>query len=107
MDEGRPSGGKMKYVRVVLALIFVGASFYKIQSPGAFAEQIYNYKLLSPWAINPLAIFLPWLQLLCGISLLFNRFKEGAIFWVALMIAVFQVAVASALMRGLNISCGC
>lgn len=99
---------KLKMIlRIALGLLFIGASAYKIATPGAFAHQIYNYKLLPTWAINPLALMLPWLQLLCGIALLINRWTLGAIALVVLMLAAFQTAVASALMRGLNIACGC
>jgi hypothetical protein len=94
-------------LRVALGTIFVVASFYKILSPGAFAHQIYNYHLLPPMLINPVAMTLPWLQLFCGIALIFNRWPKGASLWILLMMAVFQVALASALIRGLDISCGC
>lgn len=94
-------------LRIGVGLVFVWASLYKIKAPADFAHQIYNYKLLPVWAINPVALFLPWLQLFCGLALAFRRFSLGAGFLVALMMIVFQGAVASALLRGLNISCGC
>jgi len=94
-------------LRVIIGGIFMYASFYKILSPSAFAHQIYNYHLLPVWAINPVALTLPWLQLFCGLCLIFNRFTKGASLWILVMVFVFQVALASALVRGLNISCGC
>ena len=94
-------------LRVGLGLLFVAASYYKLMSPGAFAHQIYNYKILPLRMINPIAITLPWLQLSCGLALIFNRGTRGASLLLVLMLFVFQVAVASALLRGLNISCGC
>jgi uncharacterized membrane protein YphA (DoxX/SURF4 family) len=94
-------------LRIALGALFVYASYYKIMSPGAFAHEIYNYKILPPWAINPIAITLPWLQLFCGLALIAGRAVLGASFWIAAMLTVFQIAVASALIRGLNISCGC
>lgn len=94
-------------LRIVLGVLFVYASFYKITSPGAFAHQIYNYRLLPSWAINPIAITLPWLQLFCGLALIVNRWVKGASLWILVMVGVFQIALASALIRGLNISCGC
>lgn len=94
-------------LRVGIGLLFIAASYYKIVSPGAFAHQIYNYKVLPPWAINPLAITLPWLQLFCGIALVVGRWTQGASLLILLMLLAFQGAVASALIRGLNISCGC
>lgn len=94
-------------LRIGLGLLFIAASYYKIVSPGAFAHQIYNYKFLPVWAVNPMAIVLPWLQLFCGIALLINRFTTGAAFLLTLMMLAFQIALAAALVRGLNISCGC
>ncbi|MCG3205868.1 MAG: hypothetical protein KCHDKBKB_02591 [Elusimicrobia bacterium] len=106
--RGFPLKNKFFFVlRVALGLVFVGASLYKISSPGSFAHQIYNFKMLPVWAINPVAIVLPWLQLFCGLALVFNRWTRGASLLIVLMLLTFQVALASALMRGLNISCGC
>lgn len=93
--------------RIALGGIFIYASLYKIGSPGAFAHQIYNYKILLPWMINPLAITLPWLQLLCGLALVLNRWTVSANALIVAMLVVFQMALASALYRGLNVSCGC
>lgn len=94
-------------LRLGLGLLFIGASFYKIIDPGSFAHQIYNYKLLPAWAVNPAALVLPWLQLLCGLGLVLNRFTKGASALILLMMLSFQAALASALLRGLNITCGC
>ncbi len=116
MERRRAPGGKMKpslkygfgiVLRLVLGAMFVYASYYKIMSPGAFAHQIYNYKLLPIWAINPIALTLPWLQFLCGLALIFNRGALAASLIITGMLLVFQVALFSALLRGLNISCGC
>ena len=94
-------------MRLVLGVVFLAASMYKIQSPGAFAHQIYNYQFLPGWAINPVAIVIPWMQFFCGGCLLLNRGAQGANLLIFLMLVAFQIAVASALIRGLNISCGC
>lgn len=94
-------------LRLAIAGIFIYASLYKIKSPSAFAHQIYNYKMLNSWFINPMAITLPWLQLLCGVLLLINLWTKEANSLILAMLVVFQIAVASALMRGLNVSCGC
>jgi len=94
-------------LQIGLGILFIYASYYKIVSPGGFAHQIYNYKLLPPSLINPVALVLPWVQLLCGLGLLINRWTLGASFLVVLMILVFQFGLASALIRDLNIACGC
>ncbi|MCB4756115.1 MAG: DoxX family protein [Elusimicrobia bacterium] len=90
-----------------LGTLFLFSSFYKIASPSTFAHQIYNYKILPAWGINPLAILLPWVQLFCGLALLINKGSKGASLILAPMMLTFQIALASALLSGLDISCGC
>jgi putative oxidoreductase len=94
-------------LRVGLGAVFVYASLHKILEPGAFAHEVHNYKLLPGALINPFAIVLPWLELFCGLALIANRWLEAASALIALMMAAFTVAVASAVARDLNISCGC
>ena len=94
-------------LRISVGAIFIYASYYKIVSPGAFAHQIYNYKLIPLSLINPIALILPWFQFFCGVALILNQLTLGASLGIVLMLATFQFAMASALVRGLNISCGC
>ena len=94
-------------VRVALGVVFVAASAYKIATPEVFANEIYNFRLFPAWAINPIAIVLPWLQLFCGLTLVVNRWAFAASCWTLVMMAGFQFAVGSALVRDLNIACGC
>ncbi len=112
MERRGTAGGKVKkyfwiLLRVAIGAMFIYASYYKILSPGSFAHQIYNYKILPPWAINPLALTLPWLQLFCGVALIMNRGALAAAILVTGMLLTFQAALFSALVRDLNISCGC
>src|SRR5258708_38638057 len=87
-------------IRLVVGGVFIYASLYKIISPGVFAHQIYNYKLLPEWAINPVAIVLPWIQFFCGMALVLNRWTLSATGCIVVMMLVFQVALGSALARG-------
>ena len=103
----RPSDVMFLLLRLALGALFIGASLYKIATPGAFAHQIHNFQILPDWAVNPTAIVLPWVQFFCGLSLILNRLSRGGSLIIVVMMAVFQVAVGSALARGLNISCGC
>lgn len=94
-------------LRIGLGVMFIAASVYKIGTPGSFAHQIYNYKILPGWAVNPAAMALPWLQLFSGLALVLNRFVTGASMLIALMMLTFLGALGSALVRDLNIACGC
>ncbi|GAB4288520.1 MAG: hypothetical protein Kow0090_00850 [Myxococcota bacterium] len=94
-------------LRIALGGVFIVASFDKITSPDAFAENIANYRLLHFRYINVIAIILPWLELITGSLLLLGVFiKENAIIINGLLV-VFIIAITQALIRGLDISCGC
>ena len=54
-----------------------------------------------------IATVLPWVELLCGLGVLFGIFLRGSSLLLGTMLAIFTLAVVSALVRGLDISCGC
>jgi Methylamine utilisation protein MauE len=93
--------------RVVLGAIFMYASFDKLANPQAFADIIGNYHVLPVQFVNPLAIFLPWLELLTGLFLIVGKWVEGSLLIYSALFVVFILALGQALIRGLDISCGC
>lgn len=101
--------GKVTYhgSRLLLALVFIYAGVVKANDVIAFAGQIANYQLL-PYAWNFLvASSLPYLELLCGILLLLNRRVRPAVLVLFVLNCVFMLALLSAIVRGLDIDCGC
>ncbi len=94
-------------IRWLLAAVFIYASLDKIWNPAGFAASIDNYRMLPYMLIALMAAILPWLELACGVALLLGRWQAGAALLVMGMNAVFIVAIASAMARGLDISCGC
>ena len=93
--------------RLVVGVIFVYASVYKIIEPGSFAKSIWFYHLVPGSLINLIALVLPWVELLAGLGLIFGVLYRGAALWVNAMTVVFIAALTSAVARGLNIDCGC
>ena len=93
--------------RLLLGLTFLIASIDKIADPGLFANAIANYKLISGWPTMLVATLLPWIELLCGLSVLFGLHLRGSSFLLFLMLTMFTLAVMTGLIRGLDISCGC
>jgi putative oxidoreductase len=93
--------------RLVLGGVFASAGALKIYDPGAFAIELERYQLV-PWKIGVVAAnYLPWVELLTGLCLFLKRFERGALLLVTLLLGIFTLALASALVRGLNIDCGC
>jgi putative oxidoreductase len=93
--------------RLILGAVFIYASLEKIQNPAGFAQAIYNYRMVPESLINIMAIVLPWLELICGVLIIVGVFVRGSALLIGAMLAVFIVALSSAILRGLDISCGC
>ena len=94
-------------LRVALGLVFVVASIDKIHNPDGFAEAIANYRLLPYEFIHGIAIVLPWIEVVTGILLLLGIWTRANALITSLMLLVFIFAIAQALWRALDISCGC
>ena len=94
-------------VQIALGVIFVVAALPKIVDPPSFAHMIYNYKLM-PWAvIKPMALVMPWIELLCGLALILGIWKGTARTIIAALLLTFIVAISINLLRGNAIDCGC
>ena len=94
-------------VQIALGVIFVAAALPKIVDPPSFAHMIYNYKLI-PWAlIKPMALVMPWIELLCGLALILGIWKGTARTIIAALLLTFIIAISINLLRGNAIDCGC
>ena len=93
--------------RICLGLMFIYASLDKIAHPEEFAKQIGYYKALPFGLENVLAIVLPWTELIVGICLLAGLLVDGATLLSIIMMLVFILAISQAMLRGIDITCGC
>ena len=101
------SRSTQRIIAALVGLLFLVAGGLKLLDPAAFAIDIQNYRLL-PWTCGVLlALYLPWVEILCGAALLFNIAYRGALCIGALLLALFVVAYGSTRPRGLDIACGC
>ncbi len=96
-------------IRLLVGGIFIYAGYVKIMDPAGFAKNIYQYQLLpNDAAVNLTALYLPWLEVVCGgLLILAPRFRRGASALILTMLVVFTGAVVISILRGLDISCGC
>ena len=101
------TGNIVLLLRITLGTVFIAASYDKIVDPTAFAASIINYRIVAPIPALYIATFLPWMELLCGVGLLLGVFVRGSSLLVVVMLVLFTLGVASAMARGLDISCGC
>jgi putative oxidoreductase len=96
-----------RLVGIIIGALFVYAGVVKIIEPVEFARDIDNYKLL-PWSVGVgFALYLPWLEIFCGLALMTRCLSRGSAFILTVLMTVFIVASIIAKARGLDISCGC
>lgn len=94
-------------LRLLVGGAFVAAGVLKIADPGKFAADVSNYRLVPHEMLHSVAIFLPWVELVAGLSVLSGFWLRGGAVLITAMTVMFFVAITSALARGLNIECGC
>jgi uncharacterized membrane protein len=101
------SRSSQRIIAAIIGLIFLVAGCLKAVNPAAFAADIQNYRLV-PWtACVLMALYLPWLEILCGAALIFRVGYRGALCITAFLLASFIAAYGSTRPRGLDIACGC
>lgn len=94
-------------LRLILGGIFIVAGGGKIGHAADFAAQIAGFRILPQAAIAPLALALPFLEVLLGGYLIVGLFTRASAWVAAALLLVFDGAIASAVVRGMSVSCGC
>lgn len=93
--------------RVTLGAIFFLAGAFKIPYAMDFAHNIAGYQIL-PYRLNVLAAAtLPWMECLAALLLILGIRPRAAALLVTAFMTLFLFAMLSALLRGLEIDCGC
>lgn len=93
--------------RIALGAVFVVAAGPKIADPPGFAHMVSNYLLVPAPAVNFLALFLPWIEMLAGIALVTGVFWRTAAKLSAALLVVFLFAIGINLARDHAVQCGC
>ncbi|HEX5068220.1 MAG TPA: MauE/DoxX family redox-associated membrane protein [Myxococcota bacterium] len=95
-------------LRASLALLFGVAAAHKLRAPRAFASVLAEYRLLPAAASLPLGIALAAAELALALALCAPAFAREAALAAALLLALYGVAIATPLARGIDLEdCGC
>ena len=97
----------VRLCQIVIGVLFAWAALAKIGDAQGFAAQVHNFRMMPVAFENIVAVTLPWIELVAAMALVLNiRARSGALLVFA-MLAVFTAAIVVALLRGLDIECGC
>ena len=94
-------------LRLYIGILFLYASMTKIPYPAEFTEALASYQIVPYWALNFVAVYLPWVELTCGLFLIIGLSTRAASFIIALLLVCYAIGQAVNLIRGMPISCGC
>jgi putative oxidoreductase len=93
--------------RIVLGGLFVWAAVTKLPDMAAFAQDVANYRAVPAVLVPVVAPAVVGIELLAGMALLAGVATRAAATVVAGLLAVFIVFLAQALLRGIDLRCGC
>jgi putative oxidoreductase len=93
--------------RLVLGAIFLYAAASKLPDMAAFAKDVANYRLvpaaLVPWA----AAIVVGVEIATGLALVVGVGARAAALVAAAMLTLFIAGLSQALLRGIDLRCGC
>lgn len=95
-----------------LLILLVGGFFLlaglgKLAEPDAFAQSILRYRIVGTQLAALAALWLPWAEVIWALGLAMPRLRLAATWLLLGLLCFFQVTLFSALVRGLDINCGC
>ena len=94
--------------RLILAAIFLLSSYGKLVDIERYSvDAVYNFGILPMALARPFGLVMPFIELLCGLGLLFGVLTRLSALGVVLMSLAFFVAKAIVLSQGRSIECGC
>ena len=94
-------------IRWGLGITFIYASFHKIVSPEEFAKIIFGYDLFPSVLIKPIAIIVPFVELVSGTALILGIYPRSAALIVNGLLLAYITALSINLARGHEFDCGC
>ena len=93
--------------RLILGGLLVVAGALKVGHAGELASAIAGFRLLPAGVIGPLALALPYVEILLGLYLVAGLFTRIVAVAVACQFALYGAAIASAVVRHIPAACGC
>lgn len=93
--------------RLVVGGVFIWAGLLKIMDPLEFAQNVANYRVFPRDLSFFIALVLPWLEVLCGILVIFGIFRSASSLLLSGLLGIFLILITVTILRGLDVDCGC
>ncbi len=94
-------------LRLILGGLLLLTGALKVGHAPELASAIAGFRLLPADVVAPLALMLPFFELLLGLYLVIGLFTR-VVGWISVVqFIVYAAAIASAVIRGIPANCGC
>jgi uncharacterized membrane protein YphA (DoxX/SURF4 family) len=100
-------GTFLRLLGLVAGGVFVYASLDKIARPDRFADIVHDYDMLPLTLVNAFALAMPMVEMVTGAALILGVWRRAAGLLATGLAAMFMLGITQALLRGLDIECGC
>jgi hypothetical protein len=99
--------GIVLLARLALGAIFLYAAATKVPDMAAFAKDVANYRLLPAALVPFVAAVVVGIEIVVGLALVTGLWARAAALVAAGMLMVFVAGLSQALLRGIDLRCGC
>ena len=94
--------------RLILSFFFLVSAYGKLVDIERYSvDAVYNFGILPMVLARPFGLAMPFIELLCGMGMLFGVFTRLSALGIGLMSLSFFIAKAIVLSQGRTIDCGC
>jgi uncharacterized membrane protein YphA (DoxX/SURF4 family) len=100
-------GAAVFIIRVLLGGLLLVTGALKVGHPAELAASIAGFRLLPAAIVGPLALALPYLELVLGAYLVAGLFTRAVALIAAVQFLCYAGAIASAVVRHIAANCGC
>ncbi len=94
-------------LRLALGAVFLYAAATKLPDMAGLAENVANYRLVPSVLVSIFATALVGIEIVTGLLLILGVAFRAAAVWSALMLVGFIAALTQALVRHIDLACGC
>jgi uncharacterized membrane protein YphA (DoxX/SURF4 family) len=102
-----PMEAAVLIIRVLLGGLLLAAGILKVGHPTELASTIAGFRLLPAEIVGPLALALPYVELLLGAYLVAGLFTRAVAVIAAVQFVCYAAAIGSAVARHISANCGC
>lgn len=96
-----------RVLQLLFAAAFLAAGILKIVDPATFAVSIARLRVIPMTLVGPVAILLPWIELVAAVALFVPAYRLPALRLLLGLLALFTVVLGVGLLRGAAGACGC